>query len=223
MHTEDPNETLKNYYALRASEYEEIYHRNDPQRLKEQSKIQSRIKVAFRGAHVIEVACGTGYWTQFASETAQSIVATDCNEEVLEIARHKQYSCPVSIEMADAYDLPFPPKTFTGGIANFWFSHIPKNRIAHFLEGFHKTLKAGSHIFMADNMNVAGLGGELTTKPGDDNTYKLRTLKDGTQHEILKNYFTREDLLKIFKRYDPTLTENDIYIGKCFWWIQYKI
>ena len=34
MHTENPNGTLKNYYARRANEYEEIYKRNDPQRQK---------------------------------------------------------------------------------------------------------------------------------------------------------------------------------------------
>ena len=221
MITEDPNETLKKYYACRAGEYEDIYHRENPQRQMELSEIQSRIKVAFRGANVLEVACGTGYWTQFVSETAESIAATDFNEEVLEIARRKQYSCPVSIEKADAYHLPFPPKTFSGGIANFWFSHIPKNLIGHFLEVFHRTLKPGSIVFIADNMNVGGIGGTLITKPGDENTYKLRTLKDGTQHEVLKNYFTAKELLKIFKKYDPGLSENDIYIGECYWFVQY--
>ena len=223
MHTETPNETLVNYYARRASEYEEIYHRNDPQRQKEQSEIRTRITEAFRGTDVLEVACGTGYWTQFVSETAQSIVATDFNGEVLEIARQKQYGCPVSIEMADAYNLTFQPKTFTGALANFWFSHIPKDRIANFLEGFHSKLKPGSSVFMADNMNVLGVGGKLITKQGDENTYKLRILKDGTQHEVLKNYFTVEGILEIFKRYDPNLSENNICIGKCFWFIQYKI
>jgi len=76
---------------------------------------------------------------------------------------------------------------------------------------------------MADNMHVAGLGGDLITKTGDENTYKLRTLKDGTQQEILKNYFTKNELLKLFKKYDPTLSENDIFIGQCFWYLKYKI
>jgi len=215
--------TLEDYYARRANEYEEIYHRDDPQRQKEQLEIQLSIKEAIKGADVLEVACGTGYWTQFASETAHSIVATDFNQEVLDIAKRKKCSCPVSLIKADAYNLPFEPGTFTGGLANFWFSHVPKNRIGDFLNGFHKTLKAGSYVFMADNMNVAGIGGDLLSKEGDENTYKLRTLKDGTQQEILKNYFTKEELLQIFQKYDPALTGNNISVGQCFWYIKYKI
>jgi ubiquinone/menaquinone biosynthesis C-methylase UbiE len=223
MDTDRQIETLATYYARRANEYEEIYYRHDLQRQKEQVDIQANMKDVLLGADVLEVACGTGYWTQFVSETANRITATDFNQEVLEIAKHKRYSCPISLEKADAYNLPFESKTFTAGLANFWFSHIPKNRIEYFLNGFHKVLKAGSNVFIADNMNVAGVGGDLIRKQGDDNTYKLRTLKDGTQQEVLKNYFTKEELFQIFKKYDPMLSEDNITIGKCFWYLKYTI
>ena len=100
MDSGNPGESLAHYYARRADEYEEIYFRDDPQRQKEQAMIRSRIKETFRGLNVLEVACGTGYWTQFVSETANRITATDVNKEVLEIAKLKRYTCPVLFENA---------------------------------------------------------------------------------------------------------------------------
>lgn len=223
MDSHNQETTLEGYYARRAAEYEDIYYRNDPQRQKEQLEIQNALKEGLSGSSVLEVACGTGYWTQFLSEAATHITATDFNVEVLELAKQKKCFCPVNFEQADAYDLPFMQETFTGGLANFWFSHIPKDRIDDFLIGFHRKLKKGSTVFMADNMNVAGVGGSLITKQGDINTYKLRTLKDGTQQEILKNYFTKKELFNIFNKYDAALTDNDIFTGKCFWYLTYKI
>jgi ubiquinone/menaquinone biosynthesis C-methylase UbiE len=221
MPSSTPDETLATYYAQRAAEYEKIYFRDDPQRQKEQSEIQSQIREVLLGLEIFEVACGTGYWTQFASETADRIVATDINDEVLEIAKQKNYSCPVLFENADAYSLPFEPNSFTGGLANFWFSHVPKNRIDEFLTGFHKLLKPGSPVFICDNVFVEGIGGELIRKEGDEDTYKLRTLKNGTRQEILKNYFSRKELFEIFQNYDHSFSEKNIVIGKCFWAVKY--
>jgi len=126
MDTHKQDATLEDYYACRADEYEDIYYRDDPRRQKEQLEIQTALKEALKGANVLELACGTGYWTQFLSETAAKITATDFNREVLEIAKRKNFSCPVSLEIADAYHLSFIPKTFSGGLVNFWLSHVPK-------------------------------------------------------------------------------------------------
>lgn len=51
------------YYKKRANKYEEIYHRDDKIRLEEQQKIANALKDTLKGRKVLEVACGTGYWT----------------------------------------------------------------------------------------------------------------------------------------------------------------
>jgi hypothetical protein len=60
------------------------------------------------------------------------------------------------------------------------------------------------------------------TKPDDPNTYKLRTLNDGTQHLIIKNYFTTEELVEYFSACSKGIDEKNVYMGKCFWWINYQ-
>lgn len=214
---------MKDYYAKRAKEYEEIYHRDDPVRKSELTLIFKAIQHIFKDKNVLEVACGTGYWTKILSETTKSIIAIDAVAEVIEIAKTKKYKCLVSFQIADAYDLPFKDETFTGGLANLWFSHIPKSQIDAFLMEFHRVLKTGSPVFMTDNVYIPGIGGKLVKKLNEENTYKLRKLKDGSEHLVLKNYFTPEALVQIFQKHVPDFTEKNIFYGECFWYVFYEV
>ena len=95
------NPTLTGYYAKRAAEYEQIYLK--PERQADLKILQAKIAAAFAGRDLLEIACGTGYWTQFAARSAKSITAIDYNEEVLRIARQKEYgNCPVTFFQSDA-------------------------------------------------------------------------------------------------------------------------
>ena len=51
----------------------------------------------------------------------------------------------------DAYKLAFEENRFNAGLANFWFSHIPKKKINNFLLEFHRVLRPGSRVFITDS------------------------------------------------------------------------
>lgn len=83
------NTDLLAYYRQRAGEYEKIYQK--PERQLDLQKATAILQNAVAGKRVVEIACGTGFWTQKMAETAASIFATDINTEVLEIAQSKTY------------------------------------------------------------------------------------------------------------------------------------
>mgnify|MGYP006281218339 CR=1 FL=1 len=209
------------YYRDRAKEYEEIYEWRDPHRQEEQDLMEETLKEVFKDRRVLDIGCGTGYWTQRISDTAENIVGIDINETVLEIARRKEYVCPTEYRVMDAYDMDFSEK-FTGILATFMLSHVPREDISSWLEHVHKFLEPGAMVFIADNTYIEGIGGRLETKPDDPNTYKLRTLNDGTQHLIVKNYFTTEELVEYFSACSKGIDDKNVYMGKCFWWINYQ-
>lgn len=209
------------YYRDRAKEYEEIYEWRDPHRQEEQDLMEKTLKEVFKDRRVLDIGCGTGYWTQRISDTAENIVGIDINETVLEIARRKEYGCPTEYKVRDAYDMDFSEK-FTGTLATFMLSHVPREDISSWLEHVHRFLEPGAMVFIADNTYIEGIGGRLETKPDDPNTYKLRTLNDGTQHLIVKNYFTIEELVEYFSACSKGIDEKNVYMGKCFWWINYQ-
>ncbi len=214
------SDDMVKYYSDRAKEYEEIYAWRDPQRQEEQDLMEQTLKEIFTGRRVLDIGCGTGYWTQRISETAKSIIGIDINEAVLEIARSKKHGCPTEYRVMDAYNMEFDVK-FSGTLATFMLSHVIREDIPGWLKHVHSFLDPGARVFIADNTYIEGIGGKLQTKPDDPNTYKLRTLNDGSQHLIVKNYFTTEELVKLFGEHSKGVTEKNVFMGHCFWWISY--
>src|ERR1700747_3357850 len=114
---------LEKYYDRRAAEYEKIYDK--PERQHELEWLRRRIPELLRDRTVLEVACGTGYWTQFIARTARRVQACDINESVLEIAAEKPVPKDrVHFFKADAVSLDGVPSGCDAAFAGFWWSHV---------------------------------------------------------------------------------------------------
>jgi ubiquinone/menaquinone biosynthesis C-methylase UbiE len=212
---------LTEYYSRRAREYEQIYFRDDPVRQGEQQTIATTMRRLFRDRRVLEVACGTSFWTEKIASVVQYLCAVDASPEMLAIARSKALPADkIEFRQGDAYALDSVPGMFDAGLANFWFSHIPKSRMDEFLTAFHARLVPGAVVFMADNVYLPGIGGELVERPGVADTFKMRTLSDGSCQAVLKNYYDAAELQEILQR---LATDLKIHVGHCFWWASYII
>jgi SAM-dependent methyltransferase len=167
--------SMARYYARRAAEYERIYQK--PERQDELDWLRRLVAKELAGEKVLEVACGTGYWTQFIAKAAASVVAIDLNQEVLDLARAKGID-PRKVEFVrgDVYNLNQVSNQFTAGFAAFWWSHIPRRRVREFLSGLHQHLLPGSRIIFIDNCYVEGSSTPISRQDQDGNTYQLRKL-----------------------------------------------
>ena len=76
---------MQAYYAARAPYYDAVYLK--PERKADIAFLAGYLPAAFAGRSVLEVACGTGYWTQHIAPQATHLVATDATAEPLEFAR----------------------------------------------------------------------------------------------------------------------------------------
>jgi SAM-dependent methyltransferase len=205
---------MMDYYARRAAEYEAIYQK--PERQDDLRTLAGMMSTMFKGRDVLEIACGTGYWTQIMAESATSILATDCSRQVLEIAKHKDYKrCSLSFLESDAYSLSNVSGNFTGGYCGFWWSHIPKAKIAVFLQTLHSKLMEDALVVMMDNKYVEGSSTPLSRTDKDGNTYQRRRLADGSEHEVLKN-FPNEDQIKTSLR---DCSNNLQVVGLDYYWL----
>jgi demethylmenaquinone methyltransferase/2-methoxy-6-polyprenyl-1,4-benzoquinol methylase len=191
---------LETYYAKRAAEYEKIYHK--PERQADLARLRKDIPALFHGARVLEIACGTGYWTPLIAEQAESVLALDYNEETLAIARTKKYPrANVQFQQGDAYALPAWPRKFSACYAGFWWSHVPLGRIDGFLQRLAAALEPGATLAFMDNRYVEGSSTPVTRRDAEGNGYQTRRLADGTTHEVLKNFPTAGQMEKRLGRY----------------------
>jgi SAM-dependent methyltransferase len=178
---------LDNYYNKRAGEYEQVYDK--PERQAELAWLRERIPRLFHGRSVLEVACGTGYWTQYIAREAKRVYASDINESVLEIAREKPIPAgKVAFLKADAVSLDNVPTGCNAAFAGFWWSHVKKSELAHFVQNLSQRLEPGAVVGILDNTFAHGSSSPISRTDAEGNTYQMRKLANGEQFEVLKNF-----------------------------------
>lgn len=205
----------RDYYRLRATEYEQIYFREIPERRKEIDEEADRLRQVVAGRSVLEFACGTGYWTKVMSDTAAHVTASDVWPEMVAETRKKPFVGPVDLVVADMFNHRFLDASFDIVAVGFWFSHQPKQEYEKFFEIVRKPLKPGGSIWLIDNNPPAeGTMHEFVRQDEFGNSFKRRYLENGEQHIILKNYFEEPELRSIFR---PGFEIRDLVYKKYYW------
>jgi 2-polyprenyl-3-methyl-5-hydroxy-6-metoxy-1,4-benzoquinol methylase len=209
---------MADYYQARAQEYEAIYRK--PERQGDLSTLKSWLERYAGGRSILEIACGTGYWTAVAASTAKRILATDINTAPLEVARAKDLGPHVTFRQADAYSLTVEGLEYDTGMAHFWWSHVDKKHMQRFLKHLASRLTPGACLLMIDNRYVEGSSTPISRTDNVGNTYQLRALANGERHEVLKNFPSSEEL-----KYDLKFVANSVNILelKYFWAVQAKL
>jgi len=188
-------ESMRAYYAQRAPEYEAVYHK--PERQDTLRRMEAWLPPRFAGRRVLEVACGTGWWTPHAARQAHSWLATDLNEETMAVARAKpQMPACVQFARADAYSLAeVQGRRFDAAFTGCWWSHIPLARLGAWLATLHGALQSGACVLHLDNAFVQTSNLPITRRDDEGNTYQTRRLSDGSTHEVLKNFPSADEAI----------------------------
>ncbi len=188
--------SMQTYYAARAPEYDAIYRK--PERQADLRAIEAWLPARFARARVLEVACGTGYWTRFIAPVALSVLGVDAAPETLRMAEARMAEAGVEanvrFEVGDAYALAASEPKCDGAFAGFWFSHIPKARVREFLTGLGAVLAPGARVVLLDNLFVEGSSSPISERDGEGNSYQARKLADGSVHRVLKNFPSEAEL-----------------------------
>jgi SAM-dependent methyltransferase len=213
-------ESMQRYYAQRAAIYERVYFK--PERQADLRAIEAWLPAQFAGRRVLEIACGTGWWTPFGARDCAHWLATDLNPETMAIARGKPLPAgKVEFAAVDAYALTgLEGRAFDAAFAGFWWSHVPLARLAAWLELLHGKLDAGARVVMLDNRFVEGSSTPLSRRDPEGNTYQQRPLDDGSAHEVLKNFPTRDEAFAALgpRARRPTWIEHQHY-----WLLAYEL
>ena len=150
------------YFDDRAPTYDDAYARTgvhdqgpaaNERWWRELRALEAALARADLGGDVLELGCGTGYWTEQLASRARSVTALDGSEHMLREARRRMGDAPnVAFERVDLLRAWTPTRTFDAVAAFFFVEHVPDARLDALLANIAAVLPVGGRLFIADGL-----------------------------------------------------------------------
>ncbi|MBW4079684.1 MAG: class I SAM-dependent methyltransferase [Acidobacteria bacterium] len=190
-----------NYYRARATEYDDWFLRlgrydrgEDATRRWFQQVEEVRQALAtlpLDEKNILELASGTGIWTEELCNRVAHLTAVDASSEMiaLNLQRLGDWAEKVTFIEADLFEW-HPTQEFDAVVFCFWISHIPVDRIDEFLANVVTMLTRGGTVFFLDaRKEHTGTAADHVLPPRDEELM-TRRLDDGREFTIIKNFWT---------------------------------
>jgi 2-polyprenyl-3-methyl-5-hydroxy-6-metoxy-1,4-benzoquinol methylase len=175
------------YYRRRAGEYDVTAYGDVPAA---RTRI-ARLVAAMRPAgNVLEIACGTGLWTEALAGWADTVTAVDTAPEAVALARDRVRQANVSFEVADVFSWDARIR-FDVIFFSAWLSHVPASRFGRFWQLLGSLLADnGRVLFIDEHVDVCGKEAYVA---GCDEVVERR-LEDGSTFRVIKNFVDPQEL-----------------------------
>lgn len=209
------------YYRARAEEYDEWFYRRgrydrgrvlNQQWFDEADFCMKRLSLVGRVETALELAAGTGIWTEQLLKIATHVTAVDASQEVLAINRDKLgYPENVAYQQVDLFSWE-PERQYDLVSFTFWLSHVPPSLVGEFLSKVYRATKPGGSAWMVDSKRAPSAT-SLKSDADNEDICEHRLLNDGSSFEIVKVYYTPRRLDALFRGagFDVEVRETSSY------------
>lgn len=193
---------MADYYRARAPEFDDWFYRRGRYSLgaegdacwfAEVAEVFVALDALKIEGDILELAAGTGIWTERLARTARSITAIDVSAEVLAINRAKVASDCVSYVLADLFTWQ-PDRTFDAVVFGYWLSHVPYEHLDAFLSTCTMALRPSGTIFFADAPRSRESTAAHLQVAAANPQVVIRSLDDGRSFQIVKNCYEPAEL-----------------------------
>lgn len=198
------------YYRARASEYDEWFLRQgrydhgaeaNARWFAEIAQVREALEDGAPFGNTLELACGTGLWTQQLAPHASILTVVDSSPEMLALARARLGTAPVTYLSGDLFTWE-ATEQYDTIFFSFWLSHVPPEQFASFWHRLARWLVPGGRIFFVDSRYDA-------TSTASDHILPAPDAQAGTQTLTRRLNDGREfSIVKVF--YDPTELHRDL-------------
>ncbi len=170
------------------------------------SPVINIIKPLITDLSVLEIACGTGNWTQILANKCNTVTAVDSSRQSLSIAQKKLRELNnITFVCTDAYSLDTLEGSFDAVFAADFFSHIPKNEIDSFLLMLQNIVKPKTPVIFLEMSENQYFREETNYIDNDKNRISIRELPNGESFEVIKNFLSEDQLQDIFSKFSSTI------------------
>jgi demethylmenaquinone methyltransferase/2-methoxy-6-polyprenyl-1,4-benzoquinol methylase len=190
------------YYRGRASEYDQWFLREGrydygPEQRRrwfaEVAEVRRALDLLAPWGEVLELAAGTGWWTEQLLAHAERITAVDASPETITISRAKLGSYRVRYVQADLFTWT-PNRRYDLVFFSFWLSHVPHDRFAAFWETVRDALAPGGAAYVIDSAFDPSSTAKDHAVPNRGAGVVTRKLNDGREFRIVKLFYRPDEL-----------------------------
>lgn len=193
------------YYRARANEYDDWFLRlgrydRGEQATRNWFEQVGEVRVALGGvpidgADVLELAAGTGIWTEEICRRASHVTVVDASPEMIALNRQRlgDDATKVTYVLGDLFEWQCE-RSFDAVVFCFWISHVPREQLDSFLERVAAFLKPGGQVFFLDGRKEPTSTAADHVLPGESEQLMVRRLDDGREFTIVKNFWRAKDL-----------------------------
>lgn len=215
------------YYRARAPEYDawanregafDRGHHNDAWH-EEKRLLAEALRGFWPGGNVLEIAGGTGQWTQQLIRYTPLLTVLDAAPEALEENRRRtaQHTTMIRYELGDVFTWE-PPERYDVVFFSYWLSHVPPEHFDEFWKKVDLCLKPGGRVFLIDNLPSEAAEALDPEIPADDDASVLRPAPDGNLYRVWKVLWQPEELGKLL--FDLGWGFDVFSTGHYFLWAQ---
>lgn len=195
---------MASYYRERAPEYDEWFERRErydngaaenARWFAEAEAVFAALDALRMQGDVLELAPGTGIWTERLLRTAASVTAVDIAPEMLAQNRARVGEGRVCYIQGDLFTWQ-PDRQYDGVCFAFWLSHVPHERLDAFLQMVAAALRPDGKLFFVDShrQRRPTMEDAIHIPAEGEEQVLTRKLKDGRAYRIVKNYYEPEEL-----------------------------
>jgi demethylmenaquinone methyltransferase/2-methoxy-6-polyprenyl-1,4-benzoquinol methylase len=197
------------FYRARAPEYDEWWQRRGPyQRGQEEmaewdsqvAAIDSALTTFAATGNVLEMAGGTGWWTQRLERTADRLTVLDGSPEALALNRERARRRDINYEVADLFEWR-PDDSYDVVFFSFWLSHVPRRRFGEFWSLVRSCLVPDGRVFLIDNRQDptprSRVRDPYVVEYGID--VHVRELSDGSRYRVVKVMYEPVELQSLLE------------------------
>ena len=185
------------YYRVRAAEYDEWFYRRgrydygeaiNGQWFEQAAQVREALGALGPVDSALELASGTGIWTQELTRIAGRVTALDGSPEMIAINRAKVNNPRVTYREVDLFGWQ-PEEQFDLVFFGFWLSHVPPERLDGFLRAVYAAVRPGGRLFLVDSMAEKTSSAHDHRPPDADDLYHDRMLNDGRAFRVVKVFY----------------------------------
>jgi ubiquinone/menaquinone biosynthesis C-methylase UbiE len=208
------------YYDERAEEYDLVYEGKGPaiRRYADQYRQNTaevcEIVAGFGRGHLIDIACGTGFWAPHYARNCERFTFVDQSAGMLAECKKRVEELGLTdrcrFVQGNVFDVALEPAAYDCALVGFLLSHFTREQEDAFFQKLRTILKPVAQLMIIDSYWSERRKAGGKKREGEQE----RILNDRRAFTIYKKYFDEADFETLLKRHQFGI--ETLHVGKLF-------